>query len=185
MRAQTVYKRVYVFDFDDTLVKTSAKIRIYRKGVFVKSLTPKEYNFYVPESGDKLDFDEFQDGEMILNAKKYIVWPVIKNISNAIKEDRSTSDIFILTARNAQVKAYIYEFLKRNGIEIDIEHIITIGDDIIKKGVNIANEKFRILKILKRKYDEIILFDDNPETIRLAASIPGIKTKLIESRNAR
>jgi FMN phosphatase YigB (HAD superfamily) len=185
MRAKTVYRRCYVFDFDETLVKTSAKIRIYRNNVFVKSLTPKEYNFYVPNSKDKIDFDEFQDGEMILNAKKYIVWPVIKNVSNAIKEDRSTSDIYILTARNTQVKAYIYEFLKRNGIDIDIRHIITIGDDIIKRGVNIANEKLRILKLLRKKYDEIILFDDNPETIRLAASIPGIKTKLIESRNAR
>ena len=81
-------KRCYCFDLDDTLIKTSAKIRVYRNGVYVKSLTPKEYNFYEQHPDDKLDFKDFLDGEMILNAKKHTIWPVIKNVSNAIKENK-------------------------------------------------------------------------------------------------
>jgi len=182
MRAKTVFRRAYAFDLDDTLIKTPAKIHIYRNGVFIKSLTPKQYNFYKHQPNDRLDFKDFINGEMILKAKKYKVWPVIRNVSNAIKEERSTSDIYILTARDATVKSYIYEFLKQNGIEIDIEHIITIGDS--KKHVDIATEKRKILKKLKEQYDEIIIFDDNPQTIQLAASINGIKTKLVENKNA-
>jgi FMN phosphatase YigB (HAD superfamily) len=182
MRAKTVFRRCYCFDLDDTLIKTPAKIHVYRNGVFIKTLTPKQYNFYKKHPNDKLDFSEFIDGEMILKAKKYKIWPVIKNVSNAIKEERSTSDIYILTARDATVKSYIYEFLKQNGIDIDIEHIITIGDS--KKHIDIASEKRKILKKLKEQYDEIVIFDDNPQTIQLAASIPGIKTKIVENKNA-
>lgn len=172
-------KRCYCFDLDDTLIKTSAKIRVYRNGVYVKSLTPKEYNFYEQHPDDKLDFKDFLDGEMILNAKKHTIWPVIKNVSNAIKENKSNSEIYVLTARDKTVKSYIYEFLKQNGIKIKLENVITIGDN--KGYINIADEKHKILTELKNKYDEIIVFDDNPQTIELAASIPGIKTRLVEA----
>jgi len=182
MRAKFVnsLRRAYCFDLDDTLIKTPAKIHIYRNGTFVKSLTPKQYNFYKHQPGDKLDFKDFLDGEMILNAKKYIIWPVIRNVNNAIKNDRSTSDIYILTARDRTVKPYIYEFLKKNGIDISLEHIITLGDN--KGYFNIADKKKYVLEKLKKNYDEITIFDDNPETIKLAASIPGIKTKLVECK---
>lgn len=179
MRARTIFSRAYCFDLDDTLIKTPAKIHIYRNGVFIQSLTPKQYNFYKKHKNDKLDFSEFIDGEMILNAKKYKMWPVLKNVSDAIRQKRTTSQIYILTARDKSVKSYIYEFLKNNGIDIDLENIITLGDN--KGHFDIADEKRRILKILKEKHDEIIMFDDNPKTIELAASIPGIKTRLVEN----
>lgn len=183
MRAKTFFRRCYCFDLDDTLIKTPAKIRVYKNGSFVKSLTPKEYNFYKHQPGDKLDFKDFLDGEMILNAKKYTVWPVIQNISNAVKQKRSTSDIYILTARDSTVKSYIYEFLKRNGIEITIDHIITLGDN--KGQFDIADEKRNVLLKLKSKYDELTIFDDNPKTIELAKTIVGIKTKLVENKKAQ
>jgi ankyrin repeat protein len=183
MIAKTLYRKAYCFDLDDTLIKTPAKIHVYRNGVFIKSLTPKDYNFYKHIPEDKLDFTDFMDGEMILNAEKYIVWPVIVSVSNAIKEERSKSEIYILTARDKTLKSYIYEFLKRNGIEIDIEHIITMSDE--QSHFDIAEKKRTILTQLKKKYDEIILFDDNPKTIELAASIPGIETKLIENLNEK
>jgi len=181
MRARMVFSRAYVFDLDDTLIKTPAKIHIYRNGTYIKSLTPKEYNFYKHKEGDKLNFKDFLDGEMILNAKKYKVWPVIRNVSNAIKEERSTSDIYILTARDITVKPYIYEFLKRNGIEITLEHIITIGDN--RGHFDIADEKKNILKKLSKLYDQVLVFDDNPKTVELASSIPGIITRLVENEN--
>ena len=189
MRARTVsdivktkpaFNRAYCFDFDETLATTEARIHVYRKGVFIKSLTSKEYNFYKKNPGDELDFSEFDDGELILKAKKYKIWPVIKNVSNAIKQDRSTSEIYILTARSSIVKSFIYEFLKQNGIDIILDNIITIGDG--EGNVNISDAKKKILTELKNKYAEVLFFDDDIKNIELARSIPGIKTKLVESR---
>jgi len=179
MVSKTIYKKCYVFDFDECLVKTTARIHVYRYGAPFKSLTSKEYNYYHKHPKDTLNFSEFNDGERILNAKKYKVWPILKNISDAIKQERSSSVIYILTARNKNVKSYIYEYLKTNGILIDIDNIITIGDD--KGDISIAEEKRKILIELSKKYNEIDFFDDDPHNIKLAASIPGIKTRLIEN----
>jgi hypothetical protein len=181
MRAKTVFSKAYCFDFDECLVRTVARIKVYRNGVFVKSMDSKELNFYKSNPKEKLDFTEFEDGEMILNAKKYKMWPILQNVSNAIKEDRSTSDIYILTARHNIVKPFIYEFLKRNGIEIELEHVITIGDGIGK--VDISSEKRKQLKKLASKYDVVLFYDDDPKTITIANSISGIKTKLVENKN--
>jgi len=174
-------KKAYIFDFDETLVTTKAKIQVYRNGVFVQSMNSKEYNTYKPKKEDKLDFSEFKDPELILNAKRFKMWPVIKNISDAVKQDKSNSTIYILTARSPIVKSYIYEFLKRNGIEIGIEHIITIGDDA--GNINISNEKRKQLKKLAAQYDVITFFDDDPKNIAIAAGIAGIRTRLVESLN--
>jgi len=179
MRAQTVYKKAFVFDFDECVAITDAKIHVYRNGVHVKALNSKEYNFYEKHPKDKLNFSEFNNGELILAAKKYKMWPVIRNISNAIKTDRSTSEIYILTGRNSVVKSYIYEFLKRHGIEIDIDNIITVGDNIGK--VSISEEKRKKLTELVNTYDKVFFFDDDPKNIALANSIKGVKTRLVEN----
>lgn len=185
MRAKLVTKNIstaYCFDLDETLIKTKARIHVYRNGAHFKSMTSKEYNFYAKSPNDVLDFSEFSNGDLILSAKKYIVWPVLQKVNKAILEDRSDSDIYILTGRSNIVKPYIYEFLKINGIRIRLDNILTIGDD--KGKVNIAEEKRKKLKQLTWKYDEVIFFDDDTKNIELAKSIPGVKTKLVEAKYA-
>lgn len=179
MRAKSVFNKAYCFDFDETLVITPAKIHIYKNNVYNRSITSKGFNSYVYQSGDKLDFSEFNNGDLILNAKKYKCWPIIKNVSKAIKQNKSTSEIFILTARIPQVKSYIYEFLKKNGVEIELNSILTIGDGIGK--INISEEKHKILTNLANKYDEVLFFDDNIKNINMAKTIPKVKTRLIEN----
>jgi FMN phosphatase YigB (HAD superfamily) len=173
-------KKAYCFDFDETLVKTEARILVYRNGAFYKSLTSKEFNFFKPGPHDTFNFADFKNPDMILNAKKYKMWPVIKNISNSIKTGKSDSTIFILTARAPVVKSTIYELLKQHGIEIELEHVITIGDDAGK--IDISKEKQIVLRELATKYNPIMFFDDDPKNIALAAGIKGIRTRLVESQ---
>ena len=179
MRAQTVFKTAYVFDFDNCLVVTDAEIKIYRNGAFYKSLNSKEYNDYEYNPKDKLDFSEFNDGELILNAKPYKVWHVIKNISDEIKKGRKTASIYILTARSMPLRPYIYKFLISHGIQIEIENILTIGDNVGK--INISEEKRKALTALKTEYDYVLFYDDDPNNIAIAKSVPGIITRLVEN----
>jgi FMN phosphatase YigB (HAD superfamily) len=172
-------KKAYCFDFDETLVSTDARIQVYRNGAFYKELTSKQYNFFEPSPGDTFDFSEFKDGDLILNARKYKMWPILKSISDAIKTGKSISTIYILTARSPIVKSFIYEFFKQHGIDIDIKHIITIGDD--KGEISISDEKQKILYALSKKYTEIVFFDDDPKNIALAVGIRGIRTRLVEN----
>jgi FMN phosphatase YigB (HAD superfamily) len=178
MTTNKIKQKAYCFDFDETLVKTEAKIHVYRNGAFYRSLTSKEFNFYKHGPHDKFDFKDFKNDEMILNAKRYKMWPVMKNISDAIKTGKSNSTIFILTARSMHVKSAIYEYLKQHGIDIDMKHIITIGDDAGK--IDISEEKRKILTKMTKQYNKVVFFDDDPKNIAIAAGIQGIKTRLVE-----
>jgi FMN phosphatase YigB (HAD superfamily) len=170
--------KAYCFDFDETLVTTDAKVNVYVNGVFSRSLTSKQYNTYKPKPNERLDYTEFRDPELILNAKKYKMWPVIANISKAIKADKSSSKIFILTARDNTCKPYIYEYLKKNGIAIKLDDVLTL-----ESGTNISEEKRHILQELASKYKTVLFFDDDKRNVAIAQSIPGVETRLVENLN--
>ena len=178
MRAKPVMPTAYVFDFDDVLVKTDAKVRVYKNGKIIKSLTPDQYNTYVKKSGETLDMEDFKDPRLILNAKKYKMWPVLQNIYSAKEQGRSNSDIYILTARSWHVRDSIHNLFIRNGINIPIENIITIGTD--EGDTDIAEAKKTFLKKIRDEYSTVMFFDDSPENIKLAGEVGGIRTRLID-----
>jgi hypothetical protein len=177
MRAQTVYKNAYIFDLDETLIKSNACSHVCKNGIYLKSLTPKEYNTYIKEDGEIIDFSEFEDGQMIINAPKHKGWSILRKINNKIKNYPTTSEIFILTARHLICKRYIYKLLLNDDINIDINNIITIGD---KTGdINIAEEKRKILDKISKHYNKIFFFDDNIDNIKSVSSIPNVIPRLI------
>jgi FMN phosphatase YigB (HAD superfamily) len=179
MRARTVPTRAYCFDFDDTLVKTDAKVYVYKDGKRIKSLTPTEFNHYVHQPDETLDLADFTDPRIIMNAKKYKMWPALQNIDSARKMGRSSSDIYILTARSPKAQQAIHNYLTRNGIEIPLENVMTVGSDS-DLPYDIAEEKGKVLQNLKDRYADVFFYDDSPDNIQLATKIGGIKTRLID-----
>ena len=181
MRAQMFnqQKIAYCFDLDDTLIKSNAKIYVYDKGKYIKSLTPEDYNFFNEEDKYDLDFSDFRDPKLVLTAKKYKAWSILEKINNDIESGNSLGDIFIVTARTYHVRIAILELLKKNNINIHFKNIITFGDD--QGNISIAEEKKRILQKIKKDYDKILFYDDNIDNINAGKSIDGIITKLIEN----
>ena len=179
MRAKRVPVKAYVFDFDDTLVKTDAKVHVMKNGRKVKSLTPEEFNTYKQKPGESYDMSDFTDPRIINNARKYKMWPALENISNAKKQARSNSDIFILTARSPAAQLAIHNFLTREGIEIPLEHIICIGFEDGREH-DIAAAKEDALKELKDRYVDIMFYDDSEDNVQIASKLGGIKTRLID-----
>ena len=49
------------WSFTTSLVKTDAKVHIYKGGRRIKSITPEEYNSYKPEKGETTNMDDFID----------------------------------------------------------------------------------------------------------------------------
>jgi FMN phosphatase YigB (HAD superfamily) len=137
MRAKLVaLKKAYIFDFDDTLVKTDAKVRVYKDSVLIRILTPEEFNHYIKGLDETLDLSEFTDPRIILQARPYKMWPALKNMDTAIKQGRSTSEIFILTARSPVAQTAIWNFFKRNGIESERIGVVENGflkTDVFKR----------------------------------------------------
>ena len=180
MRARTIRKKAYVFDFDDCLVTTAAKTHVLVNGKRIKSLTPAEYNTYRPKENETFDTSDFSDPRLILDAKPYKMWPLLKKIASQNKMGITDIDIYILTARSDASQKPIHTLLKRNDIDIPIERIICVGNDDGER-VDTAGEKKKVLEALVSMFKgEVYFFDDSEDNINLAGKIPGIKTKLVD-----
>jgi hypothetical protein len=81
----------YVFDFDDTLAKTSAKIHVFKNGDRIKSLDPQIFNTYNLKDGEVFDFSDFDDNRIIRNARRFKIWKVLKNVEGALSAVKSDS----------------------------------------------------------------------------------------------
>ena len=109
----------YVFDIDDTILTTGAKILVKdQEGNIKQRLTPAEYNTYIKKPDETLDVSEFRSEDIFRKtAQPTKYFKVIETVSNAIKRGTSNSYIYILTARGKVVKDTIYKYLKDKGIE--------------------------------------------------------------------
>ena len=62
--------KAFVFDFDDTLAFTDAKVHVRNDvGRLVVSLTPQEFNEFQLHPEQVLDFSDFDKASLILNGK--------------------------------------------------------------------------------------------------------------------
>ncbi len=59
-------KKLRVFDFDDTLVKTNSFIYVKHSGGKESKLTPGEYAIYEPKADDQFDFSDFEKEIMLV-----------------------------------------------------------------------------------------------------------------------
>ena len=160
-------KKLRVFDFDDTLVKSNSRIHVTNKGKR-KTLTTGEYAIYKAKSGDEFDFSDF---DKVIQPKKIkAMFRVFKNIYKASGNRRIT----ILTARAAYKP--VRQFFK------------DIGYDVYVVALSSSNPKDKsdwIEKQIKDGYDDVLFFDDSRKNIevvkKLEKQYPDIKmiTRLV------
>ena len=156
-------KKLRVFDFDDTLVKTKSHIYVRSKDDKKSKLTPGEYAVYEPKEGDKFDFSDFESVKRPQEIKG--VTRLLKNILRV-----GGSDVVILTARSSYrpVKDYLKD------VGIDNIFVVALADadpqkkadwieDKIKSGVNDvffiddSHKNVAAVKALAKKYPKISL----------------------------
>lgn len=147
LKSLILEKKLRVFDFDDTLVKSNSKIYVINKGKR-KTLTTGEYAIYKAKSGDEFDFSDF---DKVIQPKKIkAMFRVFKNIYKASGNRRIT----ILTARAAYKP--VRQFFK------------DIGYDVYVVALSSSNPKDKsdwIEKQIKDGYDDVLFFDDSRKNI--------------------
>ena len=163
--------KAFVFDFDDTLARTSCVVHVMKDGntTWCTNLTPAEYSGYTLKEGEYFDYSQFRDPTFIEKAEKLITMDIAKEVHD---EDH---DVFILTARGSAVADAIDSFLIEYGI--DAKQIHCLGDS--STGSTIPREKANILGTLAMAYDKLYFYDDNKENIEHARAI-GIKSYQIK-----
>ena len=155
-------KKLRVFDFDDTLVKSNSKVYVINKGK-KKTLTPGQFAIYKQKSSDEFDFSDF---DKVIEPKQIkSMFKVFKNIYKASGSRRLT----ILTARAAYKP--VRQFLKDVGFN-DV-YVVALGDANPQKKSNWVKSQ------IEKGYDDILFLDDSPKNVnavkKLKQKYPNIK----------
>lgn len=169
--------RLVIFDLDDTLIKTDAKIKIVSRktGKILKELTPSEFNFYSGKiSNHHLNFDDFECPEILSRAR------FIRRIFNRFKKYYSQGiPVSIVTARSSS--QLVRDFLLSNGVDIHPDLVIAINDPKYSFEGSISQRKQKaILDLIDDGYTDLIFFDDNHENLNLAKEVEGYKNSKIK-----
>ncbi len=168
-------KTICIFDLDDTLVKTDAKIKVYQKetGDLLQSMSPEEFNGYVNSKGHILDFEDFNDLQILLSGKL-----IEKNVK-ILRECAREHPVGMITARSHLNS--VLEFIYEKDLPIQRDLVFVVNDEMSKFTGNVAERKKQaFIELIKRGYDNFIYYDDNLDNLRAAETLVpefGIKMK--------
>jgi hypothetical protein len=161
--------KAFVFDFDDTLAFTNAKVHVLSpcKSQVLKCLTPQEFNTHKLNAGESFDFSDFDRASFILNGTPSKLIDLAKDVFD---EGHS---VFILTARTDCVASAIAEWLVDFGIVAREVHCVGSNN-----GGDIAKAKRKVLLSIIENFDRVWFFDDDDRNIELASDLP-LKAKKV------
>ena len=159
--------KILVFDLDDTLVISAAKIKVCNKKIGeCYSLTPEEFNSYEKGKHEELDFDEFKSLE-IMKAGELIEY-YLKIFKEAYKMKIAVG---IVTARDD--RKMIHRWLREHvGYRIDYELIFAVNDPVHKFKGNISDrKKAAFIQLIEMGYKDLQFYDDDDANLRLVKSL--------------
>lgn len=169
-----------IFDIDETLFRTTAKIQVVKDGKVVRELDNAEYNHYKLKPGEDYDFGQFRD------AKKFHDESVpIERMFNKAKAilrnaTRTGSKVIIITARgDLDDRETFLKTFRNHGFDIDkvrVERAGNIEGEFVpayKKAIIIRNA------LNTGQYKRVRLFDDSMKNLtvflELQDEFPHIK----------
>jgi len=142
-------KKLRIFDFDDTLVKTNSFIYVTHKDGKISKLTPGQYAVYKERPGDTFDYKDFQQVTNPQLIKGYV--ELLRRMVNS----GGSREVYILTARAAERP--VSQFIKDLGISG--VKVIALGDNNPEKKADWIEDK------VKEGYDDVFFVDDSPKNI--------------------
>lgn len=154
-----------VWDIDETLFQTQAKVHVMKNGKRIKSLSNKEYNTYKLSAGETYDFSEFRNAEIF--AKTSI--PIERAIDKAAKTLRAYSNqpnskVIVLTARSDFDDPHTFlNTFEKHGLNMRNVHVHRAGN----LGMPAAEAKRVYIKqyLDTGKFKTVSLFDDDKRNL--------------------
>lgn len=153
----TYSDRILLFDVDDTLLKSNAKISVVKDGEVIQKLTPAEFNYYKLKAGESFDFEEFKSWDALMEGTFLPFWKTLK------REYHKGTHIGILTAReNGDM---FKKFFLTHGIDIKDELIFTTGDPEYSGTVE-QKKTQAIERLINVGYKTFVFFDDSEANLK-------------------
>ena len=158
-------KGLTMFDVDETMFITKAKVKVMKNGKVVKKLDNQQFNTYKKKAGEEFDFGEFKDAK-VFNRTSTPIARMINKVKVILKNaTKAGSKVIIVTARpNFDNKKLFLDTFRQQWIDIDKIYVERAGN--LGGGPASDNKKVIFRKYLDQKiYKRIRLFDDSKENL--------------------
>lgn len=145
-------KKVRIFDFDDTLVKTDSYVYVTHQDGSKSTLSPGEYAVYMEKPGDQFDFSDFNK---VTNPKL-----IKQNVDILRQQVREGKKIVILTARGNYLP--IKQFFQKMKLT---PYVVALGHSDPQKKADYIED------LIKRGYNDIAFMDDSIKNVQAVDSL--------------
>lgn len=156
-------RKLWIFDFDDTLVMSDSVTHVTAADGRKFDLTPAQFALYERQPGDVFDYSDFK---RLINPRP-IAW--MNAIFRRVYASHGREKVTILSARC--VPDPIIEYL--DSIQLDDIEVVTVDS-----GSPILKMAWVIEAIRTRKLEEVVFFDDSPKNAQAIAQIRELYPKV-------
>tara|TARA_B100001287_G_scaffold271312_1_gene271411 strand:+ start:1922 stop:2506 length:585 start_codon:yes stop_codon:yes gene_type:complete len=160
-----------IFDIDETLFHTKAKVQVLKDGKINKILDNQQFNSYKLKNGESFDYGQFKSAKIFKETSTPIT-KIIKKAKRIIHfAIRSRSKVIIVTARqDMDDKKLFKEAFEAQGIDIGKVYVERAGN--IGKKTASANKVVIFKKYLDTgRYARVRLFDDDKNNLKAFMSL--------------
>jgi len=172
-----IQDKIIIFDLDDTLVKTHARVKILDRKTheILCELNAQEFNDFKKQDWHSISFDEFDCPEILRQGK------MIHEVFQILKEAYSNKiPVAILTARGDS--DLVREFFLDQSIDIHPELVIAINDPSSGLEGTIPQKKMQAIeKLIDMGFKNMIFFDDHEDNLELAKVAANLKSANIKT----
>jgi len=116
-----------IFDIDDTLFHTTAKIKVMKDGKEVRTLTNQEFNNYNLQPGEEFDFGEFRSAEKFAKESEPIK-PMINTLKRILNRAANTKVIMLTARADFDDKNKFLDTFTKYGIDMSQIHVHRAGN---------------------------------------------------------
>jgi len=162
-------KTLTIFDIDDTLFHTTAKIKVVKDGKVIRTLTNQEFNNYKLEPGEEFDFGEFRDAKKFAQESE-----PIEHMMDELKTilDHSRGTVIMLTARaDFDDKQTFLKTFTDHGIDMSRIHVHRAGN-LPGDAIPAEKKAVWVRRYLDTdNYNQVSLYDDSMSNLRVFKSL--------------
>jgi hypothetical protein len=159
-----------VWDIDDTLGNTDARVNVMKDGKVLKVLSPGDFNHYSLKTGESFDFSQFRSGKIFRDTFKPIN-TVLDRAKDIVWNQSENSHSIILTARAdfEDHKEFLQAF-RDHGFPIDHVYVERSGNlsKLNPKSKAHINKGVILKRYMKSgRFDRIRMWDDHEDNIKI------------------
>lgn len=163
-RQRTIKSSLHVFDIDDTLFHTHAKIHVKDKtGKTVQTLSNSQFNDHKLPAGHHYDFHEFRSADKFHKTSKPIhrMLNKMKAIHTNVSQHPHSRVIMNTARADFDDPAKFLDTFRKHGVPVDQIHVHRAGNET--EGSLPAEKKNIVLRryLDKHPYGKVHMYDDS------------------------